>query len=225
MIDEAERLSALFKLRAGTSQAKFGQAHGIGSGSMVWQYLHGRRSLSLESAMKFARGLKVELDSFSPRLSKIRDEILEKPEENLSFGEYAKVPCVRLVVDRSNRRFTAVPTEETPIFIAFRNDWLQLKGLSGAALLATECPDDSMKPTLSQGDTVVINTSDIEPQDGTVYAFGYEDRLLVRRMFRDEGTWWLTCDNVNSHSFARKHYSSKHCFLLGRVVHRQSEVI
>jgi hypothetical protein len=35
---------------------------------MVWQYLHGRRPLNVAVATKFAKGLRVAIDDFSPRL-------------------------------------------------------------------------------------------------------------------------------------------------------------
>jgi hypothetical protein len=36
---------------------------------MVWQYLNGHRPLNLQAAVKFAKGLGVQLHDFSPRLA------------------------------------------------------------------------------------------------------------------------------------------------------------
>lgn len=225
MIAEAERLEQLFKLRAMTSQASFGKEHGVGSASMVWQYLHGRRRLNLESAIKFARGLNVQLEDFSPRLAKERDQLLGYSDQRFALQEYARVPCVCITVSKASRRFTAEPIGLDPIFIAFRHDWLTARGLDGGALLATECNDDAMRPTLTRGDMVIINTADTELEDAAVYGIGYEEQFLVRRLLRDEGAWWLASDDIGSQRFKRKRYVEKHCFMLGKVVHRQSEVI
>lgn len=54
----------------GLTQAAFGAEYGIGAQSVVWQYLNGAIPLNLRAAAGFARGLKVKLSDFSPRLAK-----------------------------------------------------------------------------------------------------------------------------------------------------------
>lgn len=51
------------------THAAFGKAYGIGSTSMVWQYLNNHRPLNLAVATKFAIGLRTTIDQFSPRLA------------------------------------------------------------------------------------------------------------------------------------------------------------
>lgn len=53
----------------GMTQEQFGELHGIGNQSMVWQYLSGRVPLSLEAAGRFAKGLKCHIVDFSPLLA------------------------------------------------------------------------------------------------------------------------------------------------------------
>jgi transcriptional regulator with XRE-family HTH domain len=96
MNEEAHRLSQLFKLRANLSQAKFGKEYGIGSGSMVWQYLNGRRPLSLATAAKFARGLQVEIAEFSQRLAEVRTQLAGGIHEGDQPGEFVRIPCVQV---------------------------------------------------------------------------------------------------------------------------------
>jgi len=225
MHEEAQRLSQLFKLRANKSQAQFGKENGIGSGSMVWQYLNGRRPLSLGTANKFARGLKIDIADFSPRLAEMRSQLVGTSEEKGALGDFARVEYVTLTVDKATRRFATQPSADSAMLVAFSLAWFESRGLDRAALVATECRDEGMSPTLAPGDVVVINTADTEPEDAAVFAVGYEGQVLIRRIFRDEGSWWLSCDNANSHRFMRKHFSDKHCFILGKVVHRQSEQI
>jgi len=67
---ESDKLSALYKMNnGGLTQAEFGAKYGIGSQSMVSQYLHGVRPLNLKVAKKFAEGLSVQIADFSPRLA------------------------------------------------------------------------------------------------------------------------------------------------------------
>ncbi|WP_454056063.1 S24 family peptidase [Cupriavidus sp. Marseille-Q8015] len=54
------------------SQDEFGNRFEIGSQSMVWQYLNGKRPLNIRAATNFARGLDVSVEAISPRLA---DEI------------------------------------------------------------------------------------------------------------------------------------------------------
>lgn len=224
MNDEARLLSQLFKLRAGKSQAKFGREYGIGSGSMVWQYLNGRRPLSLSAATKFGRALGVDIAEFSPRLAELRAQLANEPAK-LPDDEIVRVQCVHLQLSGSSSKLIVRPQAPDEVFVALTREWLDSKGLNSAALIATECADDSMAPTLAQGDLIVIDTTDTQPEEASVYAISYEGRVIVRRLFRDDGAWWLGCDNTNSHRFTRKHFVAKHCFILGRVVHRQGEVI
>lgn len=65
---EATALLRLFESRD-IVQSAFGKAHHLGTASMVWQYIHGHRPLNLSAAVKFAAGLQVPIDTFSPRLA------------------------------------------------------------------------------------------------------------------------------------------------------------
>lgn len=68
--DDAARLKALFEAREPKiSQAQFGEDFDIGTQGMVWQYMSGTRPLNIDSAMKFARGLGVTIDKFSPTIA------------------------------------------------------------------------------------------------------------------------------------------------------------
>lgn len=70
--NEAQALKSAFEAHArsaGLSQERFGLEFDIGSQGMVWQYLNGHRPLNLSVALKFARGLNVPVETFSPRLA------------------------------------------------------------------------------------------------------------------------------------------------------------
>ena len=72
------RLKRLFDERHGDITTKqFGIKHGIGSQSMVWQYLNGHRPLNFISAAKFAKGLRCTIYDISPEMAEtVRQEIL-----------------------------------------------------------------------------------------------------------------------------------------------------
>ena len=50
------------------TQREFGRVYGIGTQSMVAQYLNGDRPLNYDVAAKFARGLRCKIDDFCPEM-------------------------------------------------------------------------------------------------------------------------------------------------------------
>lgn len=66
---EAKALKAVYDAKKPPHQGDFAKAFGLGTGSMVYQYTTNHRPLNLDIATKFARGLGVPIDSFSPRLA------------------------------------------------------------------------------------------------------------------------------------------------------------
>jgi hypothetical protein len=231
MKSEAQELRALFERRSTMTQKAFGQAFELGTGSMVWQYLEGRRPLNLMAACRFANGLGADLAEFSPRLAKELEVAmgLAFPElrhpSSVTEPEYARIPRVDLAIKKGMPGFKILSLHDGPSFIAFRHDWLSERQYPSDRLIGIESPDDGMAPTLGQGDLVILHTGDVRLVDGQVFAINYEGRLVIRRLFRDAGAWWLNCDNTDSRHFPRKQFLSKHCFIIGRAVYRQSEAI
>lgn len=225
---EAKQLSKLFERHVAMSQAAFGRKYGLGSSSMVNQYLKARRTLGLLAGVRFATGMGVNLRSISPRLANELEQALKVlPQEQVSTdqSEYARVRCVQLQLQISKPNYKAKPLDANEAFIAFRHDWLKQRNLDSSRLLAIQVNDEGMKPTMVNGDLVVINTADITLDDAAAFAVNYEGELRIRRLFRDAGAWWLYCDNPDAQRFPKKQFVAKHCYILGRVVHRQSEMI
>lgn len=101
--------------------------------------------------------------------------------------------------------------------------WQQSRGYDDRMLIALAMTGESMAPGLYDGDTLIVNLADITPSDGEVFLLSYEGMVLVRRLIRDVGKWWLSADNSDQRRFRRKHYSSVECKIIGRVVYRSSE--
>lgn len=137
---------------------------------------------------------------------------------------YAKIRRVGL---RANASVTGAPVEfvdedEQPIW--FQREWLASKGLNASELLAVSVRGASMEPTLYDGDLVVFDTSRTEPRDGRVFVLNYEGELVVKRMARDGGLWWVDSDNQDKARFPRK--ACNGCTtILGEVIYRQSSRI
>ena len=108
--------------------------------------------------------------------------------------------------------------------IVFRRDWFESRNLKPTKLFAVGVSNGSMEPSLWDGDTVVVNTDDDEPRDGEVFAVNFEGELIVKRLVRDAGQWWLTSDNPDQRRYPRKACHDG-VLLIGRIVHKQSEHI
>lgn len=107
--------------------------------------------------------------------------------------------------------------------ISFRKEWFLSHGYLPEKLIAIGVKGDSMEPTMSQGDTVVINTAERAPKDGKIFAVNYEGEAVIKRMERNIGQWWLVSDNPDQRQYPRKVCQEDACLIIGRVVVLQRE--
>lgn len=59
----------------------------------------------------------------------------------------------------------------------------------------------SMFPTIRNGSHVLIDKADKEPKDGKIYAICIDNQLLLKRLFRQSGTWIMRSDNQDKNEF------------------------
>jgi len=139
--------------------------------------------------------------------------------------EYPSIKRVNLKLSAGIVGFGIDYDVEDQAPIVMQKNWFQSRGYKPEKLLATKVKGDSMQSGLFDGDTVVINTADTEPADGEVFAINYEGEMLIKRLIRDSGVWWLSSDNPDQRKHPRKECASDLCIIIGKVVHKQSEVI
>ncbi|WP_245845149.1 S24 family peptidase [Noviherbaspirillum humi] len=136
-----------------------------------------------------------------------------------------KIRKVKLRLSAGISGFSIDEVEEDGNPIFFRDDWLAGRGYYRENLIALRVKGQSMEPGLYEGDTVVINTADTKPKDGSVFAVNYEGEAVIKRLQRDIGFWWLVSDNSDQRRYPKKRCEGEACIILGRVVHKQSEQI
>lgn len=112
--------------------------------------------------------------------------------------------------------------ERSPIF--FRRDWLDKQGYDPLKLYALPVSGESMQTSLYPGDMVVINTDDTKAIDGEVYAINFDGELVIKRMHREHGDWYISSDNTDKRRFPNK-LCHENCFVIGKVIYKQSERI
>lgn len=100
--------------------------------------------------------------------------------------------------------------------------WVRNERLVASDLLAITVRGESMEPSLFDGDVIVVNTGDKTLSDGAVYAVNYEGEVVVKRMLRDAGMWWLASDNADQRKYHRKLCKGAECIVIGKVVRKES---
>lgn len=106
--------------------------------------------------------------------------------------------------------------------IVFRADWYKVKGYKPEKMLALRVTGESMIPNMYEGDLIVVNTMSTTPKDGVPFLVSYEGEIIVKRLARDDGLWWLTSDNPDQRRYARK-ICNGGTEIIGEVVYRQTE--
>lgn len=135
----------------------------------------------------------------------------------------SRIPKVKLRLAEGTKSFEAEPEDHDGQTTTVPTSWIDRKALRRDQLLAVLVSDESMEPTLFAGDVAVINLDDTGLVDGVVYAMNYEGRLIIRRLERDAGEWWLKSDNLDQRKHGRKVFRPETCIVIGRVVRKESE--
>lgn len=166
-------------------------------------------------------GAKASNPALASRLRAGRATELIELENN---PDYPAIRKVKFKLSAGVSGFAIDYDQEDHVPIVFNRQWYESRGLRPDRLFAVKVANGSMEPGLHHGDTVVVNTEATHPTDGVVFAVNYEGELCIKRLVRDEGAWWLSSDNPNKAAYPRKRMTED-CFIIGEIVHKQSEWI
>lgn len=138
--------------------------------------------------------------------------------------DYPAIRRVRFALSAGAHGYAVEYEEEPAAPIVFKRQWYERNGYRPEKLFAVRVMNGSMEPGLYDGDVVVVNTDAATPKDGCVFAVNYEGEMVIKRLVRDAGSWWLCSDNPDQRRYPRK-VCDEHCILIGQIVHKQSERI
>ncbi|WP_084645090.1 S24 family peptidase [Oceanobacter kriegii] len=93
--------------------------------------------------------------------------------------EYALIPGYSIQVSAGPGALAG--SEDVSRKLAFRRKWLNYKGLHEKDLVVVFAKGDSMEPTISDNNTIMVDTSDRSPQDGRMYVIRVDGHLVVKR--------------------------------------------
>lgn len=199
---------------------------------MLSQHLSGNRPLNLAAATAYAKGFGVALHEISPRLANEVSEATKaepsaRGKRPIDLEDNPDYPAIRRVNFKLSAGASGFSVDYQPGLgnpLVFRRDWYERNGYKPGDLFATYVANGSMEPGLYDGDTVVVNTAQTEPKDGHVFAVNYEGEMVIKRLVRDDGQWWLVSDNPDQRRYSRK-VCHEGVRLIGEIVHKQSERI
>lgn len=129
---------------------------------------------------------------------------------------------VRIKVQAGITGFQVEPEHHDGETMGVPTSWVRGERLVMSDLYAIVVKGESMEPSLYDGDVIVVNTADKKLTDGSVYAVNYEGEVVVKRMVRDSGMWWLASDNADQRRFHRKLCKGAECIVIGKVVRKES---
>ena len=95
------------------------------------------------------------------------------------------------------------------------------------SLAVTYASGSGMRPTIEDGQTLLINTLDTEPQSSKVYLVCIGGRLFLKRFIYTPACWLLRSDNPDKMTYPNfeiSHEDMKELDIQGRVVWRGGEM-
>lgn len=111
-------------------------------------------------------------------------------------------------------------------YIGLSKRWLEVRGLYINRLAFITASGDSMYPTISDGDMLLINRASTQPKDGKIYVFRQGDQLWVKRVQGIMGGIRLISDNRDVYSPVDVMFDDALDFeVIGQVVYIGHEMI
>lgn len=116
-------------------------------------------------------------------------------EGEIDKDEYAYIPMYDVEVSAGNGA-AAYGVAEPANHLAYRKDWLKLRGLFAKDLNCVTARGDSMEPTIHSKDMLLVDTSKNNPRDGQIYVIRSGETLWVKRIQKQiDGSLLLISDN------------------------------
>lgn len=233
-LEDSDRLKKLFQEKRGPlklTQEKMAEALGDGvTQGAISHFMNRRTALNLKSAAVFAKVLGVKVAEISPTLSaQLQNLALLNDSGQLDEGKLKGSPDIspsrsastpeNIGVEAQEDKYAFIPQysaraaagigHENPhveslATLAFKRDWLRIKGVNAKHLIVIYADGDSMWPTINDHDVLLLDTSKTEPVDGQVFVLTSADKgAIVKRLVKTPlGGWIIRSDNDNCDDYA-----------------------
>ncbi|WP_258188205.1 XRE family transcriptional regulator [Vibrio splendidus] len=154
---------------------------------------------------------------------KMKEDDTASPSSSTIEEEFELIPGYNVQVSAGHGCITgkdSVPTRH----LAFRRKWLKWKSFDSKDLTVVWAKGDSMHPTISDNDTLVVHLGRKEPKDGYIYVFRNGDELFVKRFQDGLGSWKLISDNPIYDKLEIVKEDQHQFEVIGQVVHLAKDI-
>lgn len=187
--EDATRLKTLFNERAGMSQLEFAEKYAFGTQTYVSYLLNGRRPLSLEEAIRFAKALKCEVEDFSPTLAEQIKLAVNSPSFDNNVGDgpalRGKVPVISWV--QAGAWMEAVDNFAP----GQAEEWIDTEVTVGRHTYALVVKGDSMAPDFPEGMVLVVEPDMSADNGDFVIAKNGDNEATFKQLVMDGGVFYL----------------------------------
>ena len=88
-----------------------------------------------------------------------------------------------------------VDSERVTGQVAFPRTWMREHGLAAHWCTVIKVVGESMDPTLPHGCAILVNRARTRRRVGRIFVLRTKDGLIVKRLDRRTGGWWLVSDH------------------------------
>ncbi|BFO04030.1 hypothetical protein KNHN1_24080 [Pseudomonas guariconensis] len=255
-LEDSARLKALFqekKSLLGLTQDKIANELGDGvTQGAVSHFMNGRTALSMKAAAVFARMLQVPVSAFSPTLAEQIENISGSLAPSQDAG--SDKPVIREAANTPfpggeeaehslDDRYAFIPQydakaaaglgSENPhveirATLAFKREWLRVKGVNPKNLIVIYAEGQSMWPTINDRDVLLVDRSQLDPIDGQVFVLAHSETAIVKRLVKNAlGGWIIRSDNEDRADYPDRFFSRSDANehrVIGKVIWRGGDL-
>lgn len=212
--------------------------------STVSQYMTGKVALNLDALVKLSEALDFEPAEVSPTLAAgiRRASSMQHPDHDAPAAN-SPLPVSADVPESEDDRYAFVPQydakaaaglgSENPHVeirstLAFKRDWLKIKGAKADQLIVIYAEGQSMWPTINDRDVLLVDRSRIDPIDRQVFVLTGADGAIVKRLVQAPfGKWILRSDNEDKDQHPDRYFfrseDNEHR-IIGQVIWRGGDL-
>ena len=218
------RLKGLMK---DESMRSFGRKVGI-SDTTIKKYLSGETEPSLSRLVALAEQCGVNLEWLAtgqePKYPGEQIKTQHSTETNYAIvdvaefnEEYALIPGYHISVSTGHGALNGDAKVKRQL--AFRSKWLRYRKLNPKDLAVVFAKGDSMEPTINSGNSILVDLSDKQLHDGSIYVLRVGDNLFAKRLQqRFDGSVELLSDNKEYPAQIVKTDEIDQLSIIGKVV-------
>ena len=155
------------------------------------------------------------------RLFNVNPDWLEKGtgskvlSQNIYHEIFLQVPKIKARLSAGGGSFETEP--DIKEFYSFRKDWLSKKGKARDMVLM-DIFGNSMEPELKEGDTVLIDQSQKAVLAGAIYAVGFDDTIVVKRLEKRPKELVLLSENERYPMMRFRNEEMDNVRIIGKVI-------